>query len=394
MIEKPEVIIIGAGASGLMCAIEAGKRRRRVLIIDHAQKPGQKILVSGGRCCNFTNYHVDTGNYISRNPDFCKSALSRYGPEDFLALVKKHRISYSEREHGQLFCTGNSRNILNMLLAECKQAGVSFRLDSKIEKIERLGERLFKVYSNRGDYACRSLVVATGGLSLPAIGASPLGYEIAGQFQIRVWPRSPGLVPFTLPPRDRGRLSTLSGIAVPAVISRKRHSIGENILFTHRGLSGPAALQMSLYWRPGEALTINFLPEIDLAQALKKHRQQHPQRKVKSMLAEYLPQRLVTVMVRSDLAESPLQAISDKKIREISAELQQWTVTPGGTEGFQTAEVTLGGVDCDTISSKTMEARQVAGLFFTGEVLDVSGWLGGYNLQWAWSSGWCAGQYV
>jgi predicted Rossmann fold flavoprotein len=394
MIEKPEVIIIGAGASGLMCAIEAGKRRRRVLVIDHAQKPGQKILVSGGGCCNFTNYHVDTGNYISRNPYFCKSALSRYGPEDFLALVRKHRISYCERDHGQLFCTGNSRHILNMLLTECKQAGISFQMNSKIEKIERLGERFFKVYSNRGNYACQSLVVATGGLSMPSIGASPWGYEIAGQFRIRVWPRSPGLVPFTFAPKDKSALSTLSGIAVPAVISHKRHSICENILFTHRGLSGPAALQMSLYWQPGEALTINLLPEIDLAQALKEHRQRHPQRKVKSMLAEYLPQRLVTVMVRSDLAESPLQAISDKKIREISSEIQQWTVTPGGTEGFQTAEVTLGGVDCDAISSQTMEARQVPGLFFTGEVLDVSGWLGGYNLQWAWSSGWCAGQYV
>lgn len=394
MDEKFDVIIIGAGASGLMGAIEAGRRRRRVLVIDHARKPGQKILVSGGGCCNFTNYHVDAGNYISRNPDFCRSALSRYGPEDFLALVRKHRISYCEREHGQLFCTGNSRDILNMLLAECKQAGVIFQLSSKIEKIEQLGERNFKVHSNRGRYACQSLVVATGGLSMPSIGASPLGYEIAGQFRIRVWPRSPGLVPFTFPPKEKAALSTLSGIAVPAVISHKRRSIGENILFTHRGLSGPAALQMSLYWHPGEALTINLLPEIDLAQALKEHRQQHPQRKVKSMLAEYLPQRLVAVMVRPELAESALQAVSDKKIREISSAIQQWTVTPGGTEGFRTAEVTLGGVDCDAVSSQTMEARQVAGLYFTGEVLDVSGWLGGYNLQWAWSSGWCAGQYV
>ena len=394
MIEKTEVIIIGAGASGLMCAIEAGQRHRQVIVIDHAENPGRKILLSGGGCCNFTNYHVDTGNYISRNPDFCKSALSRYGPENFLALVRKHRISFCEREHGQLFCTGNSRNILNMLLTECKQAGISFQMNSKVMKIEHLGERHFRVYSDRGIYACQSLVVATGGLSMPSIGASPWGYEIAGQFRIRVWPRSPGLVPFTLPPRDQGRLSTLSGIAVPAVVSNQRHSVCENILFTHRGLSGPAALQMSLYWQPGEALTINLLPEIDLVNALKEHRQFHPRRKVKSMLAEYLPQRLVATMVRSDLAESHVQTVSDKKIQEISSELQQWTITPGGTEGYRTAEVTLGGVDCDAISSKTMEARQVAGLFFTGEVLDVTGWLGGYNLQWAWSSGWCAGQYV
>lgn len=394
MIEKTEVIIIGAGASGLMCAIEAGKRHRKVLVIDHAEKPGRKILLSGGGCCNFTNYYIDANNYISHNPNFCKSALSRYTQWDFLTLVQKHHIAFSERAHGQLFCDGSSRDILNMLLSECDQAGISFQLNSKIEKIEQPGERHFKVYSDRGNYACQSLVIATGGLSMPSIGASSLGYEIAGQFQIQAWPRSAGLVPFTLHPQDKEKLKTLSGIAVDAVVSNKRHSICENILFTHRGLSGPAALQMSLYWQPGKALTINLLPEIDLVNALKEHRQQHPQRKVKSVLAEYLPKRLVEIMVRSDLAENPLQTTSHQQFKEISAQLQQWTVKPSGTEGYRTAEVTLGGVDCNAISSKTMEARQVAGLFFTGEVLDVSGWLGGYNLQWAWSSGWCAGQYV
>ncbi|MCX5867174.1 MAG: NAD(P)/FAD-dependent oxidoreductase [Proteobacteria bacterium] len=392
--EKTEVIIIGAGASGLMCAIEAGKRHRKVLVIDHAEKPGRKILLSGGGCCNFTNYYIDANNYISHNPNFCKSALSRYTQWDFLTLVQKHHIAFSERAHGQLFCDGSSRDILNMLLSECDQAGISFQLNSKIEKIEQPGERHFKVYSDRGNYACQSLVIATGGLSMPSIGASSLGYEIAGQFQIQAWPRSAGLVPFTLHPQDKEKLKTLSGIAVDAVVSNKRHSICENILFTHRGLSGPAALQMSLYWQPGKALTINLLPEIDLVNALKEHRQQHPQRKVKSVLAEYLPKRLVEIMVRSDLAENPLQTTSHQQFKEISAQLQQWTVKPSGTEGYRTAEVTLGGVDCNAISSKTMEARQVAGLFFTGEVLDVSGWLGGYNLQWAWSSGWCAGQYV
>lgn len=394
MTEKTEVIIIGAGASGLMCAIEAGKRHRQVLIIDHAKKPGRKILMSGGGCCNFTNYNIDANNYISHNPYFCKSALSRYTQWDFLALVQKHHIAFRKRAGGQLFCDGSSRDILNMLLSECEQAGISFQLNSKIEKIEQPGEHHFKVYSDRGNYLCRSLVIATGGLSMPSIGASPLGYEIAEQFQIQVWPRSAGLVPFTLHPKDKEKLSTLSGIAVDAVVSNKRHSICENILFTHRGLSGPAALQMSLFWQPGEPLTINLLPEIDLVNALKEHRQQHPQRKVKSVLAEYLPKRLVAVMVRSDLAENPLQATSHQQFKEISAQLRQWTVKPSGTEGYRTAEVTLGGVDCNAISSKTMETRQVAGLFFTGEVLDVSGWLGGYNLQWAWSSGWCAGQYV
>lgn len=394
MIEKTEVIIIGAGASGLMCAIEAGKRHRKVLVIDHAEKPGRKILLSGGGCCNFTNYYIDANNYISHNPNFCKSALSRYTQWDFLTLVQKHHIAFRKRARGQLFCDGSSRDILNMLLSECEQAGISFQLNSKIEKIEQPGEHRFKVYSDRGNYLCRSLVIATGGLSMPSIGASPLGYEIAEQFQIQVWPRSAGLVPFTLHPKDKEKLSTLSGIAVDAVVSNKRHSICENILFTHRGLSGPAALQMSLFWQPGEPLTINLLPEIDLVNALKEHRQQHPQRKVKSVLAEYLPKRLVAVMVRSDLAENPLQATSHQQFKEISAQLRQLTVKPSGTEGYRTAEVTLGGVDCNAISSKTMETRQVAGLFFTGEVLDVSGWLGGYNLQWAWSSGWCAGQYV
>jgi hypothetical protein len=391
---EADVIILGAGASGLMCSIEAGKRHRRVLVIDHAKKPGRKILMSGGGRCNFTNYHINADSYISHNPHFCKSALSRYTQWDFLTLVQKHHIAFSEKARGQLFCDGSSRDILNMLLSECEQAGVSFQLNSKIEKIEQPAEHQFKVYSSRGKYTCRSLVVATGGLSMPAIGASPLGYEIAGQFHIRVWPQRAGLVPLTFQPKDKEELSNLSGIAADAAVSNKHQSFGGNILFTHRGLSGSAILQMSSYWQPGEELAINLLPEIDLVNELKEQQRQHPQRKVKSVLAEYLPKRLVAVMVKSGLAESPLRTISHKQFKKISAQLQQWTIKPGGTEGYRTAEVTLGGVDCDAISSKTMEAHQVAGLFFTGEVLDVSGWLGGYNLQWAWSSGWCAGQYV
>jgi predicted Rossmann fold flavoprotein len=392
--EKTDVIIIGAGASGLMCAIEAGKRHRKVLVIDHAKKPGRKILMSGGGRCNFTNYNINADSYISHNPHFCKSALSRYTQWDFLALAQKHHIAFSERAHGQLFCDDGSRDILNMLLSECEQAGVSFQLNSKIEKIEQLGERNFKVYSSEGNYISQSLVVATGGLSMPAMGASPLGYEIAGQFLIKVWPQSAGLVPFTLQPKDKEKLSTLSGISVDAVVSNKRQSFCENILFTHRGLSGPAILQMSLYWRPGEELTINLLPEIDLVDVLKEQQRQRPRRKLKSVLAEYLPKRLVEIMITSDLAESPLRTISHNQFKKISSQLQQWTIKPGGTEGYRTAEVTLGGVDCNAVSSKTMETHDVAGLFFTGEVLDVSGWLGGYNLQWAWSSGWCAGQVV
>jgi len=392
--EKTDVIILGAGASGLMCAIEAGKRNRKVLVIDHAKKPGRKILMSGGRCCNFTNSNIHADNYISHNPHFCKSALSRYTQRDFLALVQKHRISISEKAHGQLFCDDSSQDILNILLSECEQAGVSFQLNSKIEKIEHPSERHFKVVSSKGDYICQSLVVATGGLSVPDSGATALGYKIAEQFHINVWPQSAGLVPFTFQPKDKEKFSALSGISVNAVVSNKRQHFFDNILFTHRGLSGPAVLQMSLYWQPGEELTINLLPEIDLIDIFKEQQQQRPQRRLKSMLAEYLPKRLVAVMTINDLAESPLRTISDNQFKKIAAQIQKWTIKPGGTEGYRTAEVTLGGVDCDAVSSKTMEARQTAGLFFVGEVLDVSGQLGGYNLQWAWSSGWCAGQVV
>ena len=394
MTEKTDVIIIGAGASGLMCAIEAGKRCRKVLVIDHAKKPGQKILMSGGGRCNFTNYTIDADKYISHNPHFCKSALSRYTQWDFLTWVQKHHIAFSEKANGRLFCNGSSHNILNMLLFECRQAGISFQFNSDIEKIEHPGDRHFEVASSRGNYGCQSLVVATGGLTMPTIGASPLGYKIAEQFHIKVWPRRAGLVPFTLQPKDKEKLSTLSGIGVDTVVSTKQQSFRESILFTHRGLSGYAILQISSYWQPGEDISINLLPEIDLVDVLKEQQRQRPRRKVKSVLAEYLPRRLVAVMVKSDLAESLLGTISHSQFKEISAQLQQWIIKPGGTEGYRTAEVTLGGVDCDAISSKTMEARQVAGLFFTGEVLDVSGWLGGYNLQWAWSSGWCAGQVV
>jgi hypothetical protein len=376
-----------------MCSIEAGKRQQKVLVIDHAKNPGQKLLITGGGRCNFTNYHIHADNYISHNPHFCKSALSRYTQWGFLTLVKKHHIAISEREHGQLFCTGSSRDILKMLLSECKDAGVSFQLGSKIEKIEQEGEHGFKVCTGKGNFFCKSLVVATGGLSIPSTGASPLGYKIARQFHIKVWPLRAGLVPFTLQPKDKEKLSALSGISVDAIVSNGRQRFRENILFTHRGLSGPAALQLSLYWQPSDELTIDLLPDIDLVNELKTQKR-HPQRKLKSVLAEYLPKRLVEAMIKSDLAESPLQTISHSQFKEISAQLRQWKIKPNGTEGYRTAEVTVGGVDCDAVSSKTMEAREVAGLFFIGEVLDVSGWLGGYNLQWAWSSGWCAGQDV
>ncbi len=391
---KTDVVIIGAGASGLVCAMQAGKRGRRVTIVDHGKTPGRKILMSGGGRCNFTNRDIDADRYISNNPHFCKSAISRYTQWDFIELVNKHRIVYGERSHGQLFCVDSARQILDMLWSECEAAGVSFCLDTTIEKIERHTDQSFAVHTNRGIHTCHSLVVATGGLSMPGAGASPLGYEIARQFGIQVRPPCAGLVPFTLQPADKKNLAGLSGIAVEAVVSHRQQRFREHLLFTHRGLSGPAILQISSYWQPGEPIAIDLLPDMDLAAVLSEQQQQHPQRKTKSVLAVLLPKRLVAVLIPPALAECLIRQLSPPQLKEISARLQQWTLKPGGTEGYRTAEVTVGGVDCDAISSKTMQANQVPGLFFVGEVLDVTGWLGGYNLQWAWSSGWCAGQAV
>jgi predicted Rossmann fold flavoprotein len=392
MITEADVIIIGAGASGLMCAIQAGKRGRKVLVLDHANKAGKKILMSGGGRCNFTNYSVEPGNFISNNPHFCKSALSRYSQWDFLALIGRYQIPFHEREHGQLFCNDSAKDILRMLLAECDKVGVVVQLNTSINGIKQLADQ-FQIKTNHGDIASQSLVVATGGLSIPKMGATPLGYKIAEQFDIKVIPTSAGLVPFTLQPEDKERFSILSGIAVPCAVSNKLQSFSENILFTHRGLSGPAMLQISSYWRAGEELMINLLPQINLEVELKAKRQQKYNNKLKTILEGYLPKRLIACFLAEDLLDVSLQDLSDKHIQQVAAQLHNWTVKPNGTEGYRTAEVTSGGVDCDAISSKTMESKQVSGLYFIGEVLDVTGWLGGYNFQWAWSSAWCAGQY-
>jgi predicted Rossmann fold flavoprotein len=387
-----DVIIIGAGASGLMCAIEAGKRGRKVLVLDHANKAGKKILMSGGGRCNFTNYSVEPSNYISHNPHFCKSALSRYTQWDFLALIGRYQIAFHERDHGQLFCDESAKDILDMLLTECNKVCVIVRLNTRIDSVERLADR-FHVKTGNGNFTGQSLVVATGGLSIPKMGATPLGYKIAEQFGIKVLPTHAGLVPFTLQPEDKERFSALSGIAVPCVVSNKRQSFTENVLFTHRGLSGPAILQISSYWRPGEEIVIDLLPQVDLEVELKSRRQQKVKNKLKTVLEGYLPKRLISALVPEDLLDLSLQDLSDKQIQQVAKLLNNWTIKPNGTEGYRTAEVTSGGVDCDAISSKTMESKQVPGLYFIGEVLDVTGWLGGYNFQWAWSSAWCAGQY-
>jgi hypothetical protein len=392
--EKVDVVIIGAGAAGLMCSIEAGKRGRKVLVFERANKPGKKILMSGGGRCNFTNYYIGYENYISHNPHFCKSALSRYTQWDFIDLVKRHHISFHEKTLGQLFCDRKSQDILNMLLSECKQVEVEIRLNTDIEKIEKISDHHFKIISNRGNFHCQSLVIASGGLSIPTMGSSPFGYKIAEQFGIKVWPTRAGLVPLTLHPKKKEMLAALSGISVDSLVSNEQISFRENILFTHRGLSGPAILQISSYWQHGEDIIINMLPEIDAFTMLKSAKQFQPQKQLKSIIAEYLPKRLIETFLSSTIAEKKIATITHQELETIAKIFNAWSEKPNGTEGYRTAEVTLGGVDCDAISSKTMGALNFPGLFFIGEVLDVTGWLGGYNFQWAWSSGWAAGQEV
>jgi predicted Rossmann fold flavoprotein len=397
MSSKPistDVLVIGAGAAGLMCAIEAGKRDRSVIVLDHANRAGKKILMSGGGRCNFTNIDISADNFISHNPHFCKSALSRYTQWDFIALVERYNIPYHERDLGKLFCDTSAKDILNMLLAECEQAQVTLQLECKIDTVEKNSDGRFDVHSNQGNFAAHSLVIASGGLSIPKMCASPLGYQLAEQFGHHIWPTSAGLVPFTLHTEDKAALAELSGISVPSEISNPRARFKENILFTHRGLSGPAILQMSSYWQPGEAVTVNLLPDMDLLEWLKEQHTAHPNSKLKTVLAEVLPKRLAPALLGSGVANMPLQAFSHTRLAAIAGQLQQWQIKPNGTEGYRTAEVTLGGVDCNELSSKTMESRKVDGLYFIGEVVDVTGWLGGYNFQWAWSSGWCAGQVV
>ena len=373
-----------------MCAATAGKRGRSVRVIDHAQKPGRKILICGGGKCNFTNLQVSSENYLSQTPQFCASALSRYSQWHFIELVRRYRIPYHEREHGQLFCNRTARDILDLLLAECQQARATFLMNTQIENIEC--GRGFRIHTSRGAFECESLVIATGSPAFPTAGATAFGYRVAEQFGLPMVAPRAGLVPFTLQPKDKDVLATLSGIAVEAVIGNGRVSFRENLLLTHRGLSGPAALQMSSYWQ-GEELTVNLLPGIDLYKKLQKYQAERPRQMVKSALTELLPKRLLEARL-VDLSDLPLRNLTPKQAEEIAARLQEWRIKPGGTEGYRTAEVTVGGVDCAALSPKTFEVRTTPGLFFIGEVLDVTGQLGGYNLQWAWSSGWCAGQAV
>lgn len=380
-----------------MCAITAAKRKRRVLVLENANKAGKKILMSGGGRCNFTNYTIEAENYISNNPHFCKSALSRYTQWDFIALIEQYKIPYHERDHGQLFCNESSRDVLNMLLAECQKFNVEIRLNEPVKKIQKTdsGFQLLSVSGqNQYQYQCASLVVATGGLSIPKMGATPFGYQIAEQFDIPVCNTAAGLVPFTLQPQQKQQFSALTGIAVPATVSNDRQQFRENLLFTHRGLSGPSILQISSYWRPGEHVTINLLPDIDLKEELKRFKSQHPKKALKTVLADHLPRRVLETFIDKQQLDQKLAHLSHEQFDVLSDSLHHWRLKPNATEGYRTAEVTLGGVDCNALSSKTMQCINQPGLFFIGEVIDVTGWLGGYNFQWAWSSGWCAGQYV
>lgn len=397
-----DVIVIGAGAAGLMCAGAAAARGRRVTVIEHTRKIGEKIRISGGGRCNFTNLHCGPGNFISRNPHFCKSALSRFTPQDFLEMVKAHGIAYHEKPYepyadksarGQLFCDESSQQIIDMLVKRVTDHAGTIDIDVKIQSVERTGEG-FSLLTSAGDYVCGSLVIASGGLSIPKIGASNFGYERAKDFGLAIVPPRAGLVPLTFGPDLLTRTAPLSGLSVDARVSAGQSAFREGLLFTHRGLSGPSILQISSYWQEGEAITVDLLPGGEVLDLLKSARKNTPKQVLRTVLSEILPQRLAQLLAELSEHDERMADLSDKKLAEIALTVKSWRVLPAGTEGYRTAEVTLGGVDTDGISSKSFMANDVPGLYFIGEVLDVTGHLGGHNFQWAWASGWCAGQEV
>ena len=385
-----DVVIIGAGAAGMMCAIEAGKRGRRVLLLDHAEKLGEKIRISGGGRCNFTNIDARPENFLSANPDFCRSALARYTPRDFIALVEKHGIAWHEKKLGQLFCDGSAQQVIDMLKAECDNAQVQWCMPAQGASIEK--KERFQVATDRGRFESASLVIASGGLSIPQIGASPFGYRIAEQFRLKVTELRPALVGLTFSPETLAQFGDLSGISMDAVVNCNGASFRENLLVTHRGLSGPAILQISSYWRPGLDLSVNLLPDREAAAILDNA--QASEKLLANVLGEFLPQRFALRWVESNFENQPVKRFGAPRLREIAQRLHDWRIRPSGTVGYKKAEVTLGGVDTRELSSKTLEARNQPGLYFIGEVVDVTGHLGGYNFQWAWASGFAAGQVV
>ena len=387
-----DVLVIGGGAAGLMCAITAGRRGLRVLVVEHANRVGKKILMSGGGRCNFTNTGTAPANYLSANPHFCKSALARYTPWHFIELVERHGIAYHEKELGQLFCDVSSKLIVAMLLAECAAAGVRVETSCPIERVA-YGEG-FHLHTARGDFSAPSLVVASGGLSIPSMGATGFGYELARQFGHAVLPTRAGLVPLTLSGRHQERLADLSGVALPVVATSNGQSFENFMLVTHRGISGPAILQVSSYWQPGDDLRLDLLPGVDALALLQRMRDERPAAELRTVLGELLPRRFAQRLCEHWLPNRPMRQLDDRHLRDVADVLQAWPLVASGTEGYRTAEVTLGGVDTDGLSSSTMQSRHVSGLHFIGEVVDVTGWLGGYNFQWAWASGHAAGMAV
>lgn len=392
---QTDVVVIGAGAAGLMCAFTAAARGRKVMLLDHANKAGKKILMSGGGRCNFTNLYTEPSNFLSGNPHFCKSALARYTQWDFIEMVSRHGVPYHEKKLGQLFCDNKASDILGMLLEECQQNGAELRLNTSVQSIERT-EHGYRLQSSAGEIACQSLVIATGGLSIPTLGASGFGYQVARQFGHSVLPTRAGLVPFTITePQLKAMCESLSGTSVEdCLVSCNGVSFRENILFTHRGLSGPAILQVSSYWQPGDTIEINLLPQLNLIEWLQAQRNERPNTELKTLIGELFTRKMAGLLTEHWFVSKPLKQHSTAELEEVAQKLGSWQLVPAGTEGYRTAEVTLGGVNTREVSSKTMESLKAPGLYFIGEVLDVTGHLGGFNFQWAWASGYAAAQYV
>jgi predicted Rossmann fold flavoprotein len=392
-VDRRDVVVVGAGAAGMMCAAEAGKRGRSVLVLEHATVPGKKIRISGGGRCNFTNLCSAPENFLSQNPHFCISALHRYTANDFIALVERYGIAYHEKTLGQLFCDGSAQQIIDLLLAEMKQANAELRLATTVTTVEKTeSDFLLTLSSGAEQVKCQSLVVATGGKSIPKMGASDFGYRLAARFAVPVTETRPALVPLVFEDRTLARLKPLAGIGVAARVRCGKGSFEEAILFTHRGLSGPAILQISSYWREGDDITIAMLPSIDVFEVLRNARKANGRQILSTSLSEFLPKRLARMIAEEQGVTGTLADLPDATLRKIDESVNFWRVWPSGSEGYRTAEVTLGGIDTKALDSKTMAVTAVPGLYFIGEVVDVTGWLGGYNFQWAWSSGWCAGQ--
>jgi hypothetical protein len=387
-----DVIVVGAGAAGMMCAIEAGKRGRRVLVLDHARAAGEKIRISGGGRCNFTNLNTASPAFISGNAKFCVSALRRFRARDFVSLVERHGVAWHEKTLGQLFCDDSARQIVDLLLQEMRAVGVILRLGASVERIDRT-DAGFCVTTGGDAVTCASLVIATGGKSIPKMGATGFGYDVARQFGLAVTPTRPALVPLTFEAGLLERLKPLAGVAVdPVRVTCGKVRFEEAMLFTHRGLSGPAILQISSYWREGDEIEVNMTPGIDMFEVLRAARGENGRQAVQTVLSRHIPKRLAQLIVESEAVSGNIADASDKVLRRVAAAVNTWRVKPVGSEGYRTAEVTLGGVDTDGLDSRTLQAKSVPGLYFIGEVVDVTGWLGGYNFQWAWASGWSAGQ--